>query len=56
MKLKKDAQLERLRRKRDQEWELAGPARQDGDKTAAAEHTEKAREYAREIAAYMEGQ
>jgi hypothetical protein len=33
------------RRKANQQWDLAGLARQDGDKKAEAEHTEKAREY-----------
>jgi hypothetical protein len=30
-------------RKADQEWELAGCARQDGDKAAELKHTERAR-------------
>lgn len=33
------------RRKADQAWELAGCARQDGDKADEARWTEKAREY-----------
>lgn len=32
-------------RKADREWDMAGAARQDGDTTAEAEHTAKAREY-----------
>lgn len=35
------------RMKADQEWELAGLARQDGDHQDALKHTEKAREYQR---------
>jgi hypothetical protein len=35
------------RAKANQQWELAGCARQDGDMKASAEHTEKAREYDR---------
>lgn len=31
--------------KADQEWEMAGLARQDGDHAAEKEHTRKAREY-----------
>jgi hypothetical protein len=38
-----------LRRKADQEWDMAGLARQDNDMKAAAEHTEKAREYQRQL-------
>jgi hypothetical protein len=36
------------RRKANQHWELAGQARQDGDKVAEKEHTEKALEYDRQ--------
>lgn len=32
-------------RKADQHWEMAGLARQDGDKADEARHTELAREY-----------
>jgi hypothetical protein len=39
----------RLRRKADQQWELAGLARQDGDMKASDEHTAKAREYDRQL-------
>lgn len=35
------------RRKADQEWEMAGCARQDGDRIDEMKHTEKAREYER---------
>lgn len=35
----------RWRRKADQEWDLAGMARQDGDMAACERHTQKAREY-----------
>lgn len=41
---------ERLKMKADQEWDMAGYARQDGDSKAEAEHTEKAREYERQLA------
>lgn len=37
--------LEALRRKADQSWEMAGLARQDGDKADEARHTANAREY-----------
>lgn len=37
----------RYRRKADQEWELAGCARQDGDTEDEKRHTELAREYSR---------
>lgn len=37
--------LEQLRRKADQAWEMAGLARQDGDKEDEARHTAKARMY-----------
>lgn len=37
--------VDKLRRKANQEWELAGLARQDGDKADAAKHTELARLY-----------
>lgn len=39
--------LKDLRRKADQEWELAGLARVDGDEADEAIHTAKAREYDR---------
>jgi hypothetical protein len=38
------AEYVRLRRKADQEWEMAGLARQDGDTKAVEEHTRKAQE------------
>jgi hypothetical protein len=41
--------IERLRRKRDQAWEMAGLARQDGDRVDEERRTEEAREYARQI-------
>lgn len=40
-----NSEWQRWRRKADQEWDLAGMARQDGDMDACARHTEKAREY-----------
>lgn len=42
--------IQRLRRKRDQEWDMAGLARQDGDAADAARHTELALKYQRRIA------
>jgi hypothetical protein len=36
---------ERLRRKADQHWEMAGLARQDGDRADADRHTKEARRY-----------
>lgn len=41
--------LEKLQRKRDQEWEMAGLARQDGDAAAEKAHTANARLISREI-------
>lgn len=38
---------DRYRRKADQEWEMAGLARRDGDKADEARHTAKARKYER---------
>jgi hypothetical protein len=51
----KDQTVTRLRRKESQEWELAGCASQDGDREAAAKHTEKACEYARQLREYLAG-
>lgn len=42
--------LDKLRRKRDQEWEMAGCARHDHDKRDEKRHTNLARAYEREIA------
>jgi hypothetical protein len=44
-----DPELDRLRRKRDQAWELAGLARQDDDKADELRRTEEARELQRQI-------
>lgn len=44
-----EKELDRLRRKRDQEWEMAGLARQDGDTKDELIHISKAREYERQI-------
>lgn len=41
--------LEKLRRKADQHWEMAGLARQDGDSKDEERHTKLAREYDHEI-------
>lgn len=38
-----------LRRKRDQEWDMAGLARQDGDLAAMRKHTEKAKDYQKQL-------
>lgn len=46
-----DPEYRRLRRKADQEWEMAGLARQDRDSRAEAQHTAQAREYNRQAAA-----
>lgn len=42
-----NVKLQRLIRKENEQWELAGCARQDGDKTAELQHTQNAREYSR---------
>jgi hypothetical protein len=48
----RDVELERLLRKRDQEWEMAGLAQQDGDTAAAAKHTAAAKDYQRLVREY----
>ena len=50
-----DAQVERLRRKRDQAWEMVGLARQDGDRADEARWTHRAKEYARQISELLRG-
>jgi hypothetical protein len=40
---------EQLRRKADQAWEMAGLARQDGDRVDEKRRTEEAREYERQL-------
>lgn len=45
--------LTQLRRKADQEWEMAGLARQDQDHPDEERHTKKAREYERQIQEYL---
>lgn len=42
--------IETMRRKRDQAWELAGLARQDGDKADEQRRTVEARDWQRQIA------
>ncbi len=42
-----NADYDRYRRKSNQEWDMAGLARQDGDAKAAEKHTAAAREYDR---------
>jgi hypothetical protein len=44
-----DEQLIRFRRKRDQSWDMAGCARQDGDTADEVRRTEEAREWQRQI-------
>jgi hypothetical protein len=39
----RERQSDPMKRRADQEWEMAGLARQDGDMAAAARHTERAR-------------
>jgi hypothetical protein len=41
--------IEKLQRKEDQAWEMAGLARQDGDKVDEKRHTDEARQFAAEI-------
>lgn len=48
-----DWTLERLRRKCDQAWEMAGCARQDGDKEDELRRTEEARDWQRQITEYL---
>jgi hypothetical protein len=48
-----DVQLERLRRKRDQAWDMAGLARKDGDEVAEQTRTEEARNYECLIREYL---
>jgi len=40
---------ERLRRKADQSWEMAGLARRDGDRTDEKRHTDEARRLEAEL-------
>jgi len=47
--MNEEMSLEKLRRKADQEWEMAGLARMDGDTKDEIKHTEAAREYERLI-------
>jgi hypothetical protein len=44
-----DPARDRLRRKANQEWDMAGLARQDGDAADAERHTKAAREYERQL-------
>lgn len=44
-----DPARDRLRRKADQHWDMAGLARQDGDAADAQRHTDKAREYEKQL-------
>lgn len=45
-----DPQRDRLRRKANQEWDMAGLARQDGDRADEKRHTDLARDYERQLA------
>jgi hypothetical protein len=49
-----ETELDRLRRKRDQAWEMAGLARQDGDMADAQRQTEAARQYTEQIQQLLE--
>ena len=44
-----ETELDRLRRKRDQAWDMAGLARQDGDTKDSERRTKEAREYEKQI-------
>lgn len=48
-----DPALARLRRKANQAWDMAGCARQDGDKADETRHTEEARRYEDEIREHL---
>lgn len=50
-----DPIAQRLRRKADQAWELAGLARADGDSQDSIKHTEEAREYQQQLSDYIKG-
>lgn len=47
-----DLNIERLRRKRDQEWDMSGLARVDGDKKDEERHRLKALDYERQLREY----
>lgn len=48
-----DPVLDRMVRKRDQAWDMAGLARQDRDKADEKKHTAEAREWGRKISEYL---
>lgn len=48
--------MEKLRRKRDQAWEIAGCARQDNDRKEEVRYTELATFYARKIGERVRGE
>lgn len=48
-----DEVLERMKRKRDQAWDMAGLARQDGDTADAQRRTDEARDWSRQIKEHM---
>ena len=51
-----ESELDRLRRKRDQAWEMAGLARQDGDEKAVAKHHQEAAEFTKQIKELLDNQ
>jgi len=48
--------LEKLKRKADQAWDMAGLARQDNDRTDELKHTENARRCDQEIGRRLRGE
>lgn len=48
-----DRHLERLKRKRDQAWDMAGNARTDRDTEAEKKYTAEAQDYCRQIKEYL---
>jgi hypothetical protein len=49
-----DPGYQRLRRKADQAWDMAGLARQDGDKEDEKRRTDEARDWERQLREYIE--
>lgn len=49
----RDPIVDRLRRKSSQHWDMAGLARQDGDKADEERHTKLARQFDQELADYL---
>jgi hypothetical protein len=48
------SEIERLKRKANQEWDMAGLAAQDGDGADCARHTKLAQDYDRQIREWRE--